>query len=125
MAGVDLVTVKELLGHKTINMTNRYTHLAQEHKAQAVAKLEERYKPAEIQDQSATVSTELKQAIGAVLTPNLEQNRNIFLVRRGRGLGLFNENKRDLEAASGFEPLHRGFADLSLNHLGTPPLEDR
>jgi hypothetical protein len=26
-----------------------------------------------------------------------------------------------LEAASGFEPLHRGFADLSLNHLGTPP----
>gem|GEM_PF-2183 len=27
-----------------------------------------------------------------------------------------------LEAASGFEPLHRGFADLSLNHLGTPPL---
>ena len=27
-----------------------------------------------------------------------------------------------MEAASGFEPLHRGFADLSLNHLGTPPL---
>jgi hypothetical protein len=25
------------------------------------------------------------------------------------------------KAASGFEPLHRGFADLSLNHLGTPP----
>ena len=44
MAGVDLVTVKELLGHKTIVMTNRYTHLAQEHKAQAVAKLEDRYK---------------------------------------------------------------------------------
>ena len=30
-----------------------------------------------------------------------------------------------LEAASGFEPLHRGFADLSLNHLGTPPYVDR
>ncbi len=29
--------------------------------------------------------------------------------------------KKLLEAASGFEPLHRGFADLSLNHLGTPP----
>lgn len=25
------------------------------------------------------------------------------------------------KAASGFEPLHRGFADLSLSHLGTPP----
>ena len=29
--------------------------------------------------------------------------------------------KKLLEAASGFEPLRRGFADLSLNHLGTPP----
>jgi hypothetical protein len=29
--------------------------------------------------------------------------------------------QQKLEAASGFEPLHRGFADLSLNHLGTPP----
>ena len=26
------------------------------------------------------------------------------------------------EAASGFEPLHGGFADLSLSHLGTPPV---
>src|ERR1700722_20029008 len=26
-----------------------------------------------------------------------------------------------VEAASGFEPLNGGFADLSLNHLGTPP----
>ena len=68
MAGVDLVTVKELLGHKTINMTNRYTHLAQEHKAQAVAKLEDRYKAGEneTQSQSATVSPELKEAINAV-----------------------------------------------------------
>ncbi len=124
MAGVDLVTVKELLGHKTINMTNRYTHLAQEHKAQAVAKLEDRYRAApesETQTQSATVSAELKEAINAVLTPKLEQNRNIFLVRRGRGLGIVNDFKGELEAASGFEPLHRGFADLSLNHLGTPP----
>jgi hypothetical protein len=27
----------------------------------------------------------------------------------------------EMEAAGGFEPPHRGFADLSLNHLGTPP----
>ena len=123
MAGVDLVTVKELLGHKTINMTNRYTHLAQEHKAQAVAKLGERIQGERnaTESQSGSVSEELKQAINAVLPPNLAQNRNIFLVRRGRGLGISNEIKRKMEAASGFEPLHRGFADLSLNHLGTPP----
>ena len=120
MAGVDLVTVKELLGHKTINMTNRYTHLAQEHKAQAVAKLSERMRAAK-DDQAGIVSAEAKEAINAVLTPKVEQNRNIFLVRRGRGLGILNDFKGELEAASGFEPLHRGFADLSLNHLGTPP----
>ena len=27
-----------------------------------------------------------------------------------------------MEAAIGFEPMNGGFADLSLNHLGTPPL---
>ena len=86
-----------------------------------MAKLEERFKAAEAQTQEAIVSAELKEAMGAVLTPNLEQKRNIFLVRGGRGLGLLNDFRQDLEAASGFEPLHRGFADLSLNHLGTPP----
>jgi hypothetical protein len=79
----------------------------------------------EMQSQTEAVSTKLKEVIGAVLTPKLEQNRNIFLVRRGRGLGIANEIKQELEAASGFEPLRRGFADLSLNHLGTPPLNDR
>jgi hypothetical protein len=34
-------------------------------------------------------------------------------------------HKESVEAASGFEPLNGGFADLSLNHLGTPPLRVR
>lgn len=36
MAGVDLYTVKELLGHKTIEMTMRCAHLAPSHKQRAV-----------------------------------------------------------------------------------------
>jgi integrase len=39
MAGVDLNTVRELLGHADIEMTLRYAHLANEHKAEAVNRL--------------------------------------------------------------------------------------
>ena len=41
MAGVDLTTVKELLGHKTIAMTMRYAHLAPSHKVKAVEVLDQ------------------------------------------------------------------------------------
>lgn len=40
MNGVDLTTVKELLGHKSLNMTLRYSHLAPEHKTKAVKVLD-------------------------------------------------------------------------------------
>ncbi len=36
MNGVDLTTVKDLLGHKSLTMTLRYAHLAPEHKRKAV-----------------------------------------------------------------------------------------
>lgn len=39
MAGVDLNTVRELMGHSDIKMTLRYAHLAPEHKAAAVEKI--------------------------------------------------------------------------------------
>lgn len=40
MAGIDLTTVKELLGHKDFKMTLRYSHLAPSHKLKAVATLD-------------------------------------------------------------------------------------
>ena len=40
MAGVDLVTVKEILRHKDIQVTMRYSHLSPDHKKSAVDALE-------------------------------------------------------------------------------------
>lgn len=44
MSGSDLYTVKELLGHSDFAMTQRYAHLAPEHKAAAVARLDDHRK---------------------------------------------------------------------------------
>jgi len=42
MNGVDLRTVQELMGHKTISMTCRYAHLGASHKLAAVERLVEK-----------------------------------------------------------------------------------
>jgi hypothetical protein len=39
MAGVDLRTVQELMGHKSISMTVRYSHLTPKHTLAAVERL--------------------------------------------------------------------------------------
>jgi integrase len=43
MAGVDLRTVQELMGHKSITMTLRYAHLSPDHKRAAMEALEARF----------------------------------------------------------------------------------
>ncbi len=40
MAGVNMRTVQELLGHKTISMTVRYSHVAPKHTLAAVERLD-------------------------------------------------------------------------------------
>ena len=40
MSGIDLPTVKELMEHKDITMTLRYTHLSSDHKQNAVKALD-------------------------------------------------------------------------------------
>ena len=39
MRGVDIRTVQELMGHKTLAMTQRYSHLSPAHKLDAVQRL--------------------------------------------------------------------------------------
>jgi site-specific recombinase XerD len=45
MAGVDLATVREIMRHKSIEMTLRYSHLSPEHKKSAVETLESALTP--------------------------------------------------------------------------------
>ena len=40
MAGVDIRTIQELMGHKDIKMTMRYSHPTPEHKKKAVKMLD-------------------------------------------------------------------------------------
>jgi integrase len=41
LQGESLITLRDLLGHKTTTMTNRYAHLLPDHKRAAVLKLEQ------------------------------------------------------------------------------------
>jgi site-specific recombinase XerD len=58
--GVDIVTVKELLGHSTVLVTMRYLHPNLDAKVQAVAKL------AADCDNSVTVRSKMQQLIPKV-----------------------------------------------------------
>jgi integrase len=56
MAGKDLTTVKDLLGHKTLTMTLRYSHLAPAHKAAAVEVMDDILNDAVIDHQKHVVT---------------------------------------------------------------------
>lgn len=60
MAGVDLRTVAELMGHKTVQMTMRYAHLAPAHQLAAVERIVAQ--PALPAERSATISATSQEA---------------------------------------------------------------
>lgn len=39
MSGADMLTIADVLGHKTLQMVKRYAHLSDQHKAEAVARM--------------------------------------------------------------------------------------
>ena len=62
MAGVALYTVKEILGHKTIGMTQRYAHLSPGHQRLAVEKLSERRQQPNTREQVAVAVAQTQSA---------------------------------------------------------------
>jgi len=72
MAGVDLKTVQELMGHKTIAMTARYAHLAPTHKLQALETL--------VRPGSVSVQSGYKLATNAKKPRRTEKLNSIQLI---------------------------------------------
>ena len=68
MAGVDLRTVQELMGHKSISMTVRYSHLAPTHQLAAVELLVEVSKAAQIEVPTDT-KTSTDVLVGVIPDP--------------------------------------------------------
>src|SRR5205823_1878444 len=67
MAGVDLRTVQELLGHKTITMAVRYSHLAPAHQREAIERLTER--PTSTATSTGHLCVDSRQGVEIEATP--------------------------------------------------------
>ena len=71
-SGVDLITVKELLGHSTVKITERYTHPNQSLKKEAVELLAK--KPGKSDDMAHIWHTERKKKIEKHVTDSISVN---------------------------------------------------
>ena len=103
MAGVDIRTVQELLGHKTIAMTVRYSHFAPKHTLAAVERLDT-HKLAQL-----TPLPTLSLRSGHRLTQSYCSKTldSIGLQRQGPGGGMAyagDLKSPDAHASCGFDP---------------------
>jgi integrase len=91
-AGVDLVTVKELMGHQNILMTTRYAHAAPENKRNAVALLDNRM--AQLDGHQMDTKPKLIEYTTSALEPQLVETKEHTEKWRGgreaEGGGLLN-----------------------------------
>jgi site-specific recombinase XerD len=89
MNGVDLPTVKEILGHREIEMTLRYSHLAPSHKAKAMEQLGQALEQI---SHPVEETADVMEPATAISGTSLERFRNVLLVRSGRGLSSGNQS---------------------------------
>ena len=76
MQGVDLNTIRELLGHKSLAMTLRYSHLSRKHMGLAVERL------CDVPERGAAGDSFSEKSFGDVAQPRLSGARS-FTVREG------------------------------------------
>ena len=95
MNGVDLTTVKELLGHKTLNMILRYSHLAPEHKSKAVKVLASAYKELPMLVEEAKIGNKLLLIADECHKVGATKMAQVLTTERAFSLGLSATPERD------------------------------